>query len=148
MPRGVKTCTGCGYQTGPRAFRCPSCDKSFDIQRGITKRQKKRKGEKVDWTKLEEGECIRVVSGSGPYWEPEEGERIPLGHKGYFRVKDVKDDGIVVRGMTNKNSGYCFIYMGEKKVGVTGSIQRPHKIRKVKEAVVHNRIDRVRKRGK
>ncbi len=33
MPKGQKTCSKCGTNTGPRAFNCPKCGESFNIQR-------------------------------------------------------------------------------------------------------------------
>ena len=136
MGRGQKTCKQCGAQTGPRSYKCPDCGYSFNVQKGITKRNRKRKGEKVNWRELQSGDFIRVLTGSGPYWPLPDGEREPMGYYGVFKVMHVHEDGLGCYPADKKNSGFCFIYMGEKKKSKIGTTMVPHKIRKVPFEVI------------
>ncbi len=131
MGRGQKTCKQCGTQTGPRSYNCPECGYSFNVQKGITKRNRKRRGVQVNWRELQPGDFIRVLAGSGPYWPLPDGEREPMGYYGVFKVAHVHEDGLGCYPADKKNSGFCFIYMGEKKQSKVGTTMVPHKIRKV-----------------
>lgn len=131
MPRGQKTCP-CGHSTGPRAFKCPECGYSFNIQKGVTKRRRKRNGDAVEnWKDLKPGDFIRVSS--GPYWvNKETQEHESLGYFGLFRIKKVDVDGLGCYPADKRNNGFCYVYMGKTKMGATGvSHMRAHKIRKV-----------------
>ena len=144
MPRGKKTCP-CGFVTGPRTFKCPECGQSFNIQKGITKKRGKRKGDVIeDWRDLKSGDFIRVIAGSGPYWINEgTQERESLGYFGLFKVNRVEIDGLGCYPADKKNnSGFCYIYMGEAKKSPTGvSYKRAHKIRKVSSDYMERRYE-------
>lgn len=134
MPRGQKTCEKCGHMTGPRAFKCPDCGHSFNIQKGITKCRRKRNGSVIEnWKDLKPGDFIRVLAGSGPYWiNDETRERESLGYFGLFRIKRVEVNGLGCYPADKKNHGFCFVYMGDTKKSTSKvSYMRAHKIRKV-----------------
>lgn len=142
MPRGKKVCPDCGTETGPRAFCCPKCNYDYNIQKGATKLVKKKHGKRVeDWKELELGDCIKVISGSGPYWplkEPREDgtDREPMGYSGLFKVHHKRTDGLLCYPLDKRNSGACFIYMGPERESPIGSILKSHKIRKVERKYI------------
>lgn len=128
MGRGHKTCKDCGATTGPRAHNCPACGKAFTFKNDTVAVDKT-----FNWRHLENGDLIKVVSGSGPYYDGEE-ERIPMGYHGIFRVKYVDDKGIHAYPVKARESGHCYIYMGDEvKESIGGLVQKPHKVRKVKQ---------------
>lgn len=131
MPRGLKTCENCGYQTGPRAFKCPKCGANYVVRRGITKRRRKRAGEKIDWRTLRDGDFIKVLRRGGPYWTLENGEQEPMGYFGYFQVAGIDGEGIKAYPADRHNSGYCYIYMGKERRSPAGTTLAPHRVRKV-----------------
>jgi hypothetical protein len=129
MGRGHKTCKHCGETTGPRAHNCPSCGKAFEFKSEVVTAE----DNKFDWRKLEPGDVIKVISGSGPYFEGEI-ERIPMGYHGVFKVHGVDTNGIHAYPVKANESGHCYIYMGpavEKSPG--GLVQKSHKVRKLKQ---------------
>ena len=131
MGSGQKTCKSCGTTTGPRAFRCSQCNTSFNIQKGMARRNRGRAGEDVEnWRELEKGDFIRAIAGSGPYWPCRDGDE-PMGYHGLFRIRRVQRDGILCVAVCKRNSGFCFLYMGDTMKSRAGSILRSHKIRKV-----------------
>lgn len=137
MGRGRKICPSCGHATGPRSFTCPACSYEYNVQKGVTKLIKGKNGNSVeDWRELEVGDCIKVISGSGPYWPlnnvKEDGtDKEHFGYSGLFKIHRRNQDGLLCYPLDKKNSGACFIYMGPKKESRLGAILRPHKIRKV-----------------
>lgn len=142
--RGQKLCEKCGHATGPRSFRCPECDHSFNVQKGVTKRRRKRKGEMIgNWKELKPGDFIRVLAGSGPYWVNDETkERESLGYFGLFKIKRVEIDGLGCYPVDKKNHGFCYIYMGETKPSASGiSYKRAHRIRKVSSDYMERRYE-------
>ncbi len=157
MPRGKKKCPSCGTYTGPRAYNCPSCNYEF-ISRSTTPvtysaelsvehntippkpKKKKRKTVRrrrrktpeesnIDWRELQPGDFIRTIAGVGPYWELEDGTTKFMGYTGKFMVKSLDSNGIHAYPADKKNSGHCYIYMGDKKVGPCGIINVSHKIK-------------------
>ena len=64
MPKGSKTCSKCGYVTGPRAYICPKCNTPFDFALK-TKRSKTTKFIKeFDWKELSKGQTVKVGHGN------------------------------------------------------------------------------------
>lgn len=138
MPRGLKICPKCGRQTGPRAKNCPNkkCGYKYTFKPSALR---KPKGEKIDWRQLQRGDVIKIIMGSGPYWiskyeKDEEGNplKIPMGYYGKYTVKSIDKEGIHAYPLKAKGSGHCYIYMGKKKIGKSGTHIRSHKIRKLK----------------
>ena len=108
--RGRKICKVCGQPNGVRAAHCKNCGSPFVINKGSTI----RKDLISDWTALSQGDRIRVIGGSGPYYESE-GERHYTTSRGRYIVRSVTDKGInVVGDMTSKSAdaGNSFLYMG------------------------------------
>jgi ribosomal protein L40E len=149
--RGSKVCSECAEPNGPRAFKCKRCGHEFEF--AVKKTE-------IDWTSLEVGDTIKIMSSGGPYYTTEHetlvprkteegntvyvvtaaGTRIPMNHHGIYVVHAVKDDGIVVFGRQRKNRGFSFIYMGEPRKLSTGTIVEPHRIEKVKKIRKHKYV--------
>ena len=107
MPKGKKECKRCGFVTGVRSYNCPSCDYAFKMK----KFQKTRKPKIVkNWRDLEAGDTIKVVGGSGPYYESEDGEKKYLTSRGVYYIIGVMEEGLSVQ---SKNCGSReYLYMG------------------------------------
>lgn len=133
--RGQKICSECGTANGVRAYECKNCDYPF-------KMKKYRKGNKNkqidDFMTLQEGDEIRVVGGSGPYYLRENGEKLYLTDRGKYIVKDVDDSGVHVHG----KHGYSYLYMGKRCPSkVLDSITKaPHKIILLRSASHPNHV--------
>lgn len=143
--KGQKTCK-CGAVCGCRTLVCPSCGTDFGIKQkaikpvvkvapAVTinkfapkkiKRRKKCIQEKVDWRTLDVGDTIKVLSGGGQRCITGDGQSIPMGYKGKFKVRGVRSDGILA--YSGSEGGFCFIHMGPKRVIDSGILLRPHKI--------------------
>lgn len=114
MPKGSKTCSKCGFVTGPRAYICPKCNTPFDFALK-TKRSKTTKFIKeFDWKELSKGETVKVTG--GPYYLTGDKEYIPMGHNGVFSVHSVDNNGVIGY---NKKDGFCHLWMGKDE-------QSPH----------------------
>ena len=93
-----------------------------------------------EWTTLEAGDCIRVLSRSGDYYIKQNGDKYHWTKAGKYRVKDITIDssgnntGIAVYGLTNRNSGYHWLYMGPEKQSEESPRQfnSPHKVVRIK----------------
>ena len=131
MPRGHKQCPQCYKLTGPRTKIC-SCGFKFLFK---LKSLRPPKTQVIDWTLLEHGDLIKVKQGSGPYWLDEDGEKMPMGYKGIFRVKRLDSQGIHAYPVKSPDSGHCYIYMGKKTRAETGTFMRPHRIRKLNKRI-------------
>jgi len=138
--RGKKKCSECGLETGPRTLKCKGCDTSFHVNRSTTKRKtrKIKRETEIDWTKLEKDDIIKVVSGTGPYWGKGE-EREGMGYYGTFTVEALLNDGIKCYAADKRNSGFCFVYMGEERTMETGTVLQAHKVLKVNKDLIHRR---------
>ena len=164
MPKGQRFCESCEtYTNGVRSTHCSNCKREFikkikQVVDGVEKKKNKCKNCGYDfkinqefktncnWKELNEGDYIKVFSGSGPYYVNSDGERDYMGYKGYFVVKQVLDEGLLVRKVKLKkihgrntpiSSSVAFIYMGEtRRSDVLDSITKSkHNIRKVKVRV-------------
>lgn len=135
--RGQKSCSKCGTINGARAYSCRNCHESFEVKNkhGI-KLKKISKKPITNWQELNEEDCIKVLAGSGPYYL-ENGIKDCVGHAGKFIIKSIKDDGIVAYGISKKNSGFVYIYMGPKQESpvVPNLIRSPHKIMLCKKEI-------------
>ena len=136
--KGKKKCTRCNSVNGARTSKCKNCGYDFKINQEFKTN--------CNWKELNEGDYIKVFSGSGPYYVNSDGERDYMGYKGYFVVKQVLDEGLLVRKVKLKkihgrntpiSSSVAFIYMGEtRRSDVLDSITKSkHNIRKVKVRV-------------
>lgn len=127
--RGIKTCKNCQTENGARAHFCSKCQAEFPIKNKHGFIVKKINKKIDDWKELKEGECIRVISGTGPYYD-RNGYKDSVGHYGKFIVKWIDDNGIVCFGCSKNNQGFAHIYMGEvmQSPTVPSLIRAPHKI--------------------
>tara|TARA_Y100001963_G_scaffold130789_1_gene187448 strand:- start:1884 stop:2252 length:369 start_codon:yes stop_codon:yes gene_type:complete len=89
-----------------------------------------------DWRDLKQGDCVRVVGGSGSYYEsPETGERTYMSSKGKYKVHSITRDGIVAYGIGKNNTGCQFIYMGiHKQSNLCDNLYNaPHKLVRIND---------------
>lgn len=136
--RGKKECSGCGEANGARAYNCKKCGNPFKMKNGAI-RYSKRPIE--DWTTLEEGDCIRVLSRSGDYYYKQNGDKVHWTTAGKYIVKSLTIDnekgncGICCYGLTNKNGGYHWLYMGKERPQEDSDISfhAPHKVVRIKD---------------
>ena len=130
MPKGCKSCSSCGFCTGPRAYICPKCNTPF-VLKIKNKGRKNRVVRDFDWHELVRGDLIKV--NGGPYFMNSDGEYVPMGYRGRFSVQGVDDKGILAWS-TEKDGGYCHIYMGptyhDKNTGLR---KTPHTLLKIKK---------------
>lgn len=103
--RGQKLCKQCGTISGARAFECKKCGTQFAMKKF---KKTKRKVLVSDYKTLQRGDTIRVISGSGPFYQDGDGERIYLTDRGKYTVMSTDDNGICAYG----ENGYEYIYMG------------------------------------
>lgn len=104
--RGQKTCSSCNTINGVRSFECKQCGAQFKMKK--LKRGLKRILIK-DHTILQKGDTIRVIGGSGPYYEDATGERTYFVERGKYSVDKVDANGI----FAFSEGGFDYLYMGE-----------------------------------
>ena len=135
--RGQKLCPNCNQACGPRTLACPECGQAFSFNLKKPSLIKVTK-EKLDWHNLQRGDTVKVITGTGPFFpytnpETKQIEPIAMGHFGIFQVRSVGRDGIsafqILPG--GANGGHCYIYMGKPRIGVTGTVMLPHKLKRV-----------------
>src|SRR5690348_11288172 len=98
------------HANGVRSLSCKTCGEQFIVK---SKKIKKFQPKEIDWKELHPKDRIKILSGTGPYYEGENG-RIYLGPAGIFDVVELHNDGFTIRdGIA---IGFC--YMGETKPGV------------------------------
>ena len=141
--RGQKICEECGCVNGVRAYECKQCDHPFKMKK-YRKGNKKKKVD--DHMTLNEGDVIRVVGGSGPYYTNENGEKLYLTDRGKYLVNDVDKLGIHTHG----KHGYSYLYMGKRcRSKVLDSITKaPCKIVLLKGASHPNHVLPKRRRSR
>lgn len=105
IKRGQKKCAECNTINGVRAFECKQCNTPFRMKKF---KRGHRKTLIIDHTILRAGDSIRVVGGSGPYYEGTNGERIYLVDRGKYSVIKTDTNGIWAYG----ESGFEYLYMG------------------------------------
>ena len=133
MGKGQKKCPECGVINGARAYQCKACDYAFPNKHGRIRYSKRPVR---DWRDLKRGDCVRVVGGSGSYYEsPETGERTYMSSKGKYKVDSVTSNGIVAYGIGKNNTGCQFIYMGVHKQSnlVDNMYNSPHKLVRIND---------------
>lgn len=123
VKRGQKLCKSCSKINGVRSFECKHCGEPFEMKKGRKTPKKKRVD---DYTTLKKGDVIRVIGGSGPYYESIDGERQYLTDRGKYLVESIDNNGIHSYGST----GYNYLYMGKKCRShlLDRIIKEPHKI--------------------
>jgi hypothetical protein len=124
--RGRKFCPNCQSPNGARAYTCRNCEQEFNVN---VKKRKTFRSKIKDWKQLKEGDCIRVISGSGPYYNRGD-QKDCIGHAGKFIVKSIDQNGLLCFGCSKNNKGFAHIYMGDKQMSsnVPNLIRSPHKI--------------------
>ena len=103
---GQKSCSECGTINGVRAFECKECNYEFKMKKA---RKRPHYVPVEDFKTLEHGDEVKVIGGSGPYFENAEGERTYLTDRGTYRVIKTDATGIQVYGGT----GHGYLYMGK-----------------------------------
>ncbi len=148
MARGQKTCSKCGVATGPRAFKCPSCQTPFTFKKDVegvslAQMRQQRTGEAqqtdFDWRTLQRGDRIKVIQGSGPYFKLEDADPINMGYAGKFTVLYLTADCIHATGNPKEGEqARCVIYMGKPGLSKYGVYREPHKVVKLKQKKAKN----------
>lgn len=124
MPKGKKTCSNCGTETGPRAYICGTCKTPFDFAMKTKRSKTTNFIKKFDWSELVKGQTVRVTG--GPYFITNEGEYIPMGYRGIYTVISTDRNGIVA---ANQKDGFVHIYMGHDEQSPETKINKTaHKI--------------------
>lgn len=127
-----KICSKCGEKCPARIRKCNKCKSSFAFK---VKKKIPKSCRVDDWRDLVFGDIIKVSG--GPVWINSDGSESSMGYSGAFVVKSLDSNGILACG-TQKNSGFCHIWMGEEKLSDTGVLKRPHKIFRLKN--VSNKV--------
>lgn len=121
-----KTCNNCQAKNGVRTLVCKNCNQPYvggsakPPANPPTTQVKRRFGNKKrglrvdDWRALNDGDRIRVISGSGPHYVLPDGRKQYTSDKGVYIVRRVDKLGLVCEG-DGKLGGSYFIYMGPKK---------------------------------
>ena len=134
LKRGQKRCKACKHVNAARQRICVKCGKTFQIKNRPIKNEVK------DWRSLQPGEAFRVVNGTGPYYvlkrdcgEGRAGDRLFMGAKGKYIVKEISSNGIVAWSISNYGAyRYEFVYMGTPNYCEKLNIYRqPHRIIKI-----------------
>lgn len=88
----------------------------------------------IDWRTLEKGYIIKVSQFGGNTWKNNDGQEVPMGYSGNFKVLYRDKNGIHANGM-GKESGHSYIWMAEEMTTEAGVTRKPHVILKVKKFV-------------
>ena len=131
LKRGQKRCKGCKHVNAARQRICVKCGKTFQIKNRPIKNEVK------DWRSLQPGEAFRVVNGTGPYYvlkrdcgEGQAGDRLFMGAKGKYIVKEITSDGIDAWSISNYGAyRYEFVYMGKSNYCEKLNLYRDPQIR-------------------
>lgn len=107
MPKGCKSCSSCGYCTGPRAYACPKCHAPFAFKVQSKEKKNTKIIRDVNWRELVAGDKIKV--NGGPYYMNRDQEFVPMGYRGKFTVQSIDHKGILAY---SEKGGFCHIYMG------------------------------------
>ena len=134
LKRGQKVCKACNGVNAARSQKCKHCGEPF------IRKNTPIKNEIKNWKELDSGQEIKIIQGTGPYYicysdseERRAGEKIYMGCKGKYIVREVKGNGLLCYGIGKNNTGIDFVYMGEKELSQsTGIIKAPHRIVRLK----------------
>ena len=135
LKRGQKLCKNCQAVNAARQRVCITCNKPFQLKNTPIKHEIK------DWQNLQKGDTFRVVNGTGSYYvlkrdcsEGEEGEKLFIGSKGKYIVKNVEENGIHAWSISPPGSfSHEFVYMGKDDFNRELNIyKRSHRIVKIK----------------
>ena len=129
LQRGQKLCP-CGGINAARQRVCKFCHERFESKNTPIKNEIK------DWQSLEKGAVVKVIQGTGPYFEYQSdskddeakaGDRVCLGNNGVFKVVGLDPEGI--KAINTKTGVFTFLYMGPSyyydKMGIN---REPHRI--------------------
>lgn len=114
--RGKKLCQDCGAEHGVRTYEC-ECGYEFPMKK---KRKGRRKVLVEDFKTLKEGDEVKLVGGSGPYYVDDAGDRHYLIDRGRYKVVSRDANGLIVVG----KHGYGHLYMGKTCEGLVPSITK------------------------
>lgn len=120
-----KKCPQCTNELRPRAKECDKCKYQYPVK------NKSKFEEITKWRLLKRGQQFSIRKGGrGPIYICDSGNKILMGYRGQFKVIRLDKDGII--SYSEKEGGFCFIYMGQRKRSKTISnlLLRPHKLYK------------------
>lgn len=128
--KGRKSCPKCETIVGIATKICPKCQHEYQFETKVARTLGKIKLKRIkNWRELQPGDKIRC-KGGGPYYLPEEGDRIYMSSKGNFTVSQLTDNGIEAYGQ----SGFEFILMVDLGFNPETQLYRePHKIFSIME---------------
>jgi len=114
LKRGQKLCKKCKCVNAARQRVCIDCNSEFKLTKS------KLKHEIVNWKEeLKPGDTFRIINGTGPYYvlgrdcgEGKKGEKLFVGCKGKYMVRQLDDRGIMATRLTALGR-YEYIYMGK-----------------------------------
>ena len=89
---------------------------------------------------LKKGDVIKITKGSGPFVLLNSGEKECIGYFGKYKIIEVKHDGVIAGKYPNFN-GFCFIYLGSDKIGITGAVMTAHRITKLEKLGKSGKLD-------
>ena len=114
-----KVCEQCQEQNGVRTLICKSCKAPFKIKSSNYNPKKARRRRKKqfikDWRSLSKGDVVRVIGGSGPFYDGKDGMRHYLTDRGKYTIDSIDKNGLHVLGIAPRTSGQQFLYMGPLK---------------------------------
>jgi hypothetical protein len=140
-----KVCSHCQARVGVRTLKC-SCGQAFhsvvkkpDVVKYLAplshevSGKRKRRFETVDWRDLKPGDRIRIIGGSGPYYQADDGSKKTMTERGTYRVVSLDKLGINAIGM-GKIAGHHHLYMGPhiKSPLFPGLYRRKHKFKRLR----------------
>jgi len=135
LKRGQKRCKQCKSINAARQRICIICKTPFQLKNTPIKNEIK------DWQNLQKGDTFRVINGTGSYYiikrdcsEGQVGEKLLIGSKGKYIVKDIEDNGIHAWSISPPGSfSHEFVYMGQDMFCEELNIhKRAHRIVKIK----------------
>ena len=127
--RGQKLCSNCQTINGVRSYECKQCGTKFKMKR---QRLGPKNKQVEDHTTLCRGDLIRVVGGSGSYYEDKEGDKHYFTDRGKYTVREIHKDYILAIGPY----GTTCLYLGQKRRSrlLDSMWDAPHKIMLLKVA--------------
>ncbi len=141
LKRGQKLCKHCKCINAARQRICIECSREFKLTNS------RLKNEIINWKEeLKPGDAFRIINGTGPYYvltqdcgEGKEGDKLFVGSKGKFIVRDLDVKGIMAYKMTALGR-FEFVYMGKDEYCKDFNIhRRAHRIVRITHNVRANR---------
>tara|TARA_A100001515_G_scaffold127595_1_gene113393 strand:- start:261 stop:695 length:435 start_codon:yes stop_codon:yes gene_type:complete len=134
-----KVCSKCQEKNGVRALNCKKCGSVFIPRTKARIPNKRKRGiiktKITNWNEqLSQGDIVKIVQGSGPYYMLDNGDKQYSGVYGVVRVKQKEHNGFwATHYKLKQNRGSLFVYMGHNcnSPVVPNLIRSKHKIVKL-----------------